>query len=516
MSNEPQPVESGGSVSEEIPPEHVVSPALRKRLQQCFEHGRKLITQEKRDHDYANTMFAECVVKDPNNLVYVEAFLDNLQHKYQQNKRGARSLLGGSGGRGDFRKAVARKDWVDVLRRGPELLRTNPWDVSTLRAMAQACEAFRYNEVELRYLKNALDANPRDVDVNRHCARSLSRMGQFDQAIACWHRIEELKPNDPEPSKQIADLTIERTRARAGYGPPTSSRRGAAPSTKKTDDSEKTKTAASVPKSHGAPNEPAHHRTATSPRGAAPREITLTPIQRLEQAIAEDATIVENYLELIDVYAADRRLAEAERVLHRARSAAPGDLDVLRKGEELVLLRARHQLEVASQRAEREPTADSRELVDRFREQMARVELEVYDARSRRFPNEAEWKFRVGQSLKRLGNHREAAERFQQARSDGRYAAEATLELGACLQHLKQFVKALHCYQRSAEKAAQDASADGTALHKLALYRAGSLAAAMREWATAERVFKQLVAIDPAYKDAKTRLDKLASIDDKG
>src|SRR5262245_52282246 len=66
---------------------HLVNPALRRRLQQCYEHGTKLASQETYDFDYAHTLFAECVVKDPGNVTYIEAMLANLQRKYDNNKR---------------------------------------------------------------------------------------------------------------------------------------------------------------------------------------------------------------------------------------------------------------------------------------------------------------------------------------------------------------------------------------------------------------------------------------------
>ena len=64
--------------------------------------------------------------------------------------------------------------------------------------MAEACEALEYREAELRYLKMALEANPKDPEVNRHCAKSLQRTGLFDQAIVCWHRVEEALKDDVE------------------------------------------------------------------------------------------------------------------------------------------------------------------------------------------------------------------------------------------------------------------------------------------------------------------------------
>jgi len=47
--------------------------------------------------------------------------------------------------------------------------------------------------------------------VNRLCGIALGKRGQFDQAIACWHRVEQAKPDDEEPKRAIASLAVEKT-----------------------------------------------------------------------------------------------------------------------------------------------------------------------------------------------------------------------------------------------------------------------------------------------------------------
>jgi tetratricopeptide (TPR) repeat protein len=201
-------------------------------------------------------------------------------------------------------------------------------------------------------------------------------------------------------------------------------------------------------------------------------------------------------------------------VLQRAHSALPGNTDILEKGEELAILRIKHQLKVAEKRAAADGTASANELVEQIRSNLVRLELEITDARSQRYPEDAGLKHKVGLCLKRMGNYREAALRFQESRNDEQLYVPATLELGECLQHLRQFVKALHCYQRAAEKSAE--APESAEIHQLALYRAGVLATGLKEWETAERHLQELAAQDPDYKDVRKRLDKLREIRDKG
>lgn len=508
--------QSADELAVEIPPEHVVSAPLRRALQQCYDRGKALLAKDTPDHDYANTMFTECVVKDPSNLVYVDAFLDNLQNKYKNNKRGARSLGFGGGKKSEFKKALHAKNWVQLLKVGPELLKTNPWDVATLRAMAQACEIYRYNEVELRYLKNALDANPKDVEVNRHCAQSLARMGQFDQAIACWHRIEELKPNDPDAAKMVGELTVEKTRMRA-MGVTMVPRRSAASGSTSAAPAAKANAAAAANTAPTAAESTGHSAADESPAPQR-REIQLTPVQRLERAISLEPTLVENYLELAEIYISEQKFADAHRVIQRGQQAAPGALDLVEKAAQLEIRQCKHQLRIAEKRAAKEDTPAARELVDQLKQNLLRIELQAAHAQADRYPEDLQAKFTLAMALKRLGNYRQAADQFQAAREHPDQQVVATLELGECLQHLKQYVKALHCYQRAAEKADRAASdrEDSADWQKLALYRAGVLAMGLKDWPVATSTLEQLVQLDAGYRDAAARLDKVRSMSDKG
>ena len=491
MATDRTSVQSDISAAEN-PEQDAISPALRRRLQKCFEHGTQQFKQLKCDHDYANTMFTECVVHDPGNLVYVEAYLDNLQRKYKDNKKGA--AIKGFGGKGAFKKALAHKEWREVLKLGPEQLKTNPWDVPTLRGMAEACAGLHYNEIELRYLKNALDARLKDRQVNRHCALSLARMGQFDQAIACWHRIEEIKRYDAEAAKMISELSVRRTQHMAGMDEEGHTATGrvvldeAAPQSKPEPQSEPEK------------QEPPAHR-----------EVQLTPRQQLEHAIQQEPAEINNYLRLAELLCGERRYAEAEPVLSRALSVSGGDPQIRERLEDAQIGRAHVQVSIAEKRASVQQTEESQELVGQMREQLNRLELDIYQQRNERHPAEARWKFELGVRLKRAGNYKEAIKLLQQVQGDPRQQAAAVLELGESFQHLKKYQQALDYYQQAAQLTAQD----DPQRHKLAHYRAGVLATGLKDLDRAQQHLMELSRLDPDYRDVAARLDKIRKIRDK-
>ena len=393
------------------------------------------------------------------------------------------------GGKGPIKKAVAKENWEQVLKLAPDALKANPWDVATLRAVAEACAAFGYHQAELRYLKNALVPNPQDAAVNRHCALSLARIGQFDQAISCWTRVDETKRGDEEAQRMISELQIAKTvgvsRDRDEDTRPSARRR--------------------------AQRQAEADSAAESPTER--REITLTRRQELERAVANNPTDVETYFELADLHIAAQRLGDAAHVLNKASAASGGNFKVRERLEDIEVLRKQEQIAIAEQRVAADADGDAQDLVVQLKEDLNRYELEVLNSRAERYPKDLETQFQLGVRLRKAGNYREAIPMLTEAAKLESQQSNALVELGECLQRTKQYDKALECYLRSVEAAV---ATEDVELQKLARYRSGVLAAGLHNYAAAEEHLTALVALDPAYKDAAPRLDKIREIRHKG
>jgi tetratricopeptide (TPR) repeat protein len=268
----------------------------KSRLAACFERGRHAARD--RNYAYAKELMAVCVSEAPESLQYAEAFLATLKASFGSDRKKAGHLLALKGAK-EFKKALADKDWRNAIRLGAAMLSSDPWDGPTLRGMAEACEGLHYNEVELVYLKQALDAAPKDVEVNRHCARSLARMGQFDQAIACWHRVEEIRGKDAEAAEMVLRLTQEKMQYPGGRPP----------------EAPKPSPPLNSPPSNESP-EPA----AAAPVMAEPLDVVPeTPRQKLERLIQADPANLAHYLKLTEQLLEAKHFDEAERLLIKAR-----------------------------------------------------------------------------------------------------------------------------------------------------------------------------------------------------
>jgi tetratricopeptide (TPR) repeat protein len=229
--------------SEETPPtspEHLdkdgeqglpqLTPAKRKRLQQAFEAANNQMRQGQ--HDYAHELFSQCVLGDPANPAYVQSFLANLKQKYNNNKKGSNlAAFTGFGARAKVKTAAMKKDWLTVLKRGLDTLKLNPWHVRTLRHLARACDELGCLDSQLWFLRTALEHDPKDPDVNRECAMALKGKKQYDQAIACWHRVEQARPGNEEAARPLPAFRWRRrssreNTARTGAGPRAAARAG--------------------------------------------------------------------------------------------------------------------------------------------------------------------------------------------------------------------------------------------------------------------------------------------------
>ncbi|BBO35577.1 hypothetical protein PLANPX_5189 [Lacipirellula parvula] len=256
------------------------------RLEECYARGSQLAHRE-RNYPYAHELFTQCVIAAPGNPQYADAFLQNLRRLFPRKQSPAWQAIA-KRRNVPLKKKLAAGEWEDAMRLGIDLLRQDPWNVDVLRAMATSCEHLHCNESELVYLKQALNSAPRNVEVNRHCALSLARMGQFDQAIACWHRIESIAPRNREAAEMISRLCQERLRYPDGKpSVADAASRGSAPCAEE----------------------------AAQAMEMAP--VVLSPIETLERAIAQAPNASENYLRLAELHVERGRYLDAQSVLYR-------------------------------------------------------------------------------------------------------------------------------------------------------------------------------------------------------
>jgi len=481
-------------------------PAVRQRLDQVFQHARRSF--DKGDHDYAHDLYAQCVSEDRVNLAYAQHFRANLTKKWGAGKKS--SSFGGllsKTSRGAIEKAAAKGKWEDAFAAGCAGLKKNPGDVGALQALAAACGELESVDCQLFYLRWAMDIDPTDVESNRQAAAALASIGEFDQAIACWKRVQQQKPNDEESAKQIARLSVEKTIHQGGYNT----------ELLKKASGETTITTPRVA-------DLASKESDGTPRQSRSGETTLVEGEaddfdaqekRLLEKIADSPGAEANYLELAELYASEDRLQDAERLLNKALSTIGGSGDsVIRdRLEDFHLRRVRRQVEIAQTKFEKQRTTEAKELLARMVKQANQAELDVYVVRAGRSPGDTRLQFELGLRQKRMGDYRGAINSFQAARGDSQRAAETQILLGECFQHIDQYKLAISSYEAAVEasRTTSSGSASGE-VRKLALYRVGVLAMGLKDYDRADQRLTELAGLDFSYRDVADRLDKIAAM----
>jgi len=457
---------------EEKPDKSELTPAKRARLQKLFEHGNKQVTQGQ--HDYATDLFTQCVLADPLNLEYVQAYVNNLQKKYGNNRSGRKmAQLFERAARTAVKKALVAKEWDEVIKQGLKVLTVNPWDKNTLLAMAAATEKKGNLEIAQHYLKWARVAAPDDPDINKACALSAAAARQFDVAIAMWHKVAQARPDDGEPQRAIASLTVQKTVTLGGF---------------REDEDGK------IVDSHAQSKEQ-KLETETDD------EEDLAPEEKLLQKIKADPKNMAGYIELAQLYIHKGDYKKAEKVYAQAYKVSGGNEDIREHWEDIQLRRVRMKMIQADKQGEQE-------LARKLRKDLIGKELEVYKGRCERMPNNLGLKYQLGYRYQLAGQPNEAIKLYQQARNDPRHKGDCLLRLGECFQKIKQNRLAMSHYEMAIVEIADREEES----KKRALYLAGRMALFLKNVDKAEQYLTQLAGMDFTFRDVSDLVAKVSNL----
>ncbi|MCE5267844.1 MAG: hypothetical protein LLG00_08155 [Planctomycetaceae bacterium] len=461
MASDERPVEAPRRGREPL------APVKRKRLEKVYEVADKkaAAAATPADFEYATKLLAECVSGDPANPVWVNRYLENLQKRYGNNKKGAPlAQFKERGARSAMKKALTQQQYDEVIRQGLKVLAVNPWDLSALILMATAANKSGDRDCESCYLKSALIGSPKDPAANRLMAIWFSDRGLIDQSIVFWHRVEEAVPHDEEAKRTIASLTVQKqhTSGRFEEEDEASRRRKA-----KTQEQEK-----------------------------------LSLEQILQRKVQSDPNDTAPLLELGQYYLNSDRFAEADAVLRKAHQLAPDDPDIRDKWDDCQLRRLRQGIVKAS-----DPESKKK-----LEQQYYEHEVQIYQNRVARNPNNLAFKYELGYRYMKTKRYPEAIRELQAAEGDPRRKGICMLVLGECFQQIKQYDLAKKHY----ELALEELSERDTDNRKKALYLAGRLTLHMRDLEAAKKHLTTLAAMDFTYKDVSQLLDKLARLRDNG
>jgi tetratricopeptide (TPR) repeat protein len=444
-------------------------------------------------HDRANELLVQCVRQQPTSAEFVEAFLNNLKLRTDLPKAVVENLAALDA---NLARVYQAKVWAEVVPLALDRLGVPPPHTSAFLALADAAAAERHPDVEQLYLAAAYEADPNSIEVLCRRATCAARLDRFEEAIALWERVEELDPHDNDSARIVARLTIDRSRCQAGLET-------------KTCETPVVVAGTAVSKSGNQPPPDSAKSTEWQLPCELPHltaAIKRTPIQQLEVAVREYPTNGELYLQLASLYLAKGREYDAERLLIKGREEAPDDVRVRHLWEDVSMLRMNSRVTAAQQQMETDNGPAPRAALADVRSKRDRQELEVYQQRCKREPENAKLQHQLGLRLKRAGKLEEAIRRFEAAITDPAERPAAAFAMGECLHQAGRLAEALRAYRQSADAANGPTQAEW---RKRALYQAAELAGRAKLIRRARRYVGDLLRYDPHDHRAATLLADL-------
>lgn len=452
-------------------------------LTERFEQGCQFAEQGR--FSEAIAVLSECAAGEPNSADFVDAWLKALS------KTPAAEVENCPAAFAKLTELAAEEHWDEVLQQGQLLLRDFPRRVSLLQLLATASASLGYFEAADCYLAAALQLAPAQADLLRQRAKLLAQLRRYDEALAAWMELERVSPEDQGVPGAIASLAIERSRRRNGLK-------------RRVEDFRATEPKPRVrQQTKSEPAEKVFGSLATPV--AAVASVQLTQIQELELAVREFPSHAANYLQLTPLYLERGRDQDAERMLNRARAATAHDPRIVELWEQVAVKCFEDRVLQARRDAAEHPSAQTQTALAQLLRERDRLETAVFSSRLQREPNNLALQYELGVRLKRSAKLHEAMKHLQLGLGDAIERAPAAFELGECYLQLGDVPQALQHYRIAAEAAL----AEQAACRKAALYQASVLTLRMKLWKNAARYLRELVRVDPKYRDAAGLLQNL-------
>ncbi|QDU31165.1 Tetratricopeptide repeat protein [Anatilimnocola aggregata] len=453
--------------------------AIRTR----FEQANRLVAAGQ--FSEAAAIFAECVSGEPANSDFVDSWLLALSRAPVPQPLDVRSAPFAA-----LASLATNEEWDQVLQRGIPLLNEFPRRVPLLQTMATASASLGYFEAADCYLEAAIALAPDQADLLRQRAKLLAQLRRYDEALTTWMAVERVSPEDAGAAGAIASLAIERSRRRNGLKRRSEDYRAAEPKPRVRPD--QIQPAARVFGSLAMP---------TTTNAPVPR----TLIQELELAVREFPSHAQNYLQLAPLYLERNREQDAERMLNRGRAATDNDPRVVALWEDVAMKVSEERVALARQDANEHPSEATQNALAQALRERDRLEIAVFTSRSQREPEKLALQYELGVRLKRASKLRDAIKYLTAALGDAVERAPAAFELGECLLQQGEVAQAMHFYRQAADTAL----AEQAHFRKQALYQLSLLATRMKLLKAAVRYLKELLRIDPRYRDAAAMLQSI-------
>ena len=464
-----------------------MSDPLENAARDWFKKGSEALKKE--NWDFAAECFFNSIKMQPDNKVFRQTRHGSLEKMYDNNGTGGRmASMRLMTVRGKIKKSKMQKNWKAVDLAAEEGLGINPWDAQLYAELGESAVQQENMDVAQYAWGKAVKYDRANIAYNRALGKVLRECGEYMAARDCFKRIYEADPKDAEARAMMSKLDAESVMDRGGY--------------ERAESTRDVKTEKEAPRN--AYEEDRKARKGQQSQADAPGESIETD---LRHAIRKDADNINHYLRLADYYRKERNLPSALELYNQALEKDDGNTDILELKEDVELDLLRDKLADASELARKNPEKKRpAEKVAALKKQLIVRELEIFEPRIERHPQNMKMRFELADRYRRTKQYKRAIPLYQQAVADIRLSHDALVWLGECFVRNNQ----LKLAQRQFVKALDALNAgDHPDPFKRAHYWLGRIAEKARSNDEAETHYTEILSVDYSYLDVQRRLEEL-------
>ncbi len=455
---------------------------LSGRTKTLFDYAQKAIQQ--RNHDYAIELFRMLLLEDPG-CEEVRQMLRQCQvekHKGMTNKttKAINDVVAAIMINTKGQLLIGKKKWSEALDLAEAQLSNNPFNPAVLKFFYGIAEKVGLSKSGGEALELCLYQTPKDAMLIKQVAAHYQRANDSVKVLRYMQRLANLKPSDLEVQNALKQATAAAAMQQGKWETAGSYR-----------DIMKNKKEAAA-------NE--------QEQGTAHDDETLqSMIKQIEDQITITAS-ASNYKRLADLYKQGRMFEQAidayQKSIEKLGSFDPSVDDSITE-----CLMGRFDDAIAQWKDHIRTHPDQKEEADEqikaIEQQREETVFERYRQRSERYPNNANYRFALGELYFAREMYDEALAEFQVSARNPQLRQKATIFLGKSMM-----AKGLHAFaiEQFQKAQAEYLIMDGT--KKELLYNLGTAYEAAGQKENALSTFKEIFSVDINYRDVSQRIEK--------
>lgn len=362
---------------------------------------------------------------------------------------------------------------LQALELAEKALDADPTSPTTLRFLAKAASDSGLPSIAIQALATAVRLYPNNVPILTELSQAYAANDEFQQALSTWQQVKQINPNDMAVDTELKRLVTLAAMQDGKWEQAKSSR-----------DLIKNKDQAQLLEQQ-------------SRVGSKDVAALQNQIRSAEQLVAKQETNA-NLISLAGLYRRNKQYEKALATYQRSIDVS-GVLDpsIEESMTEISCTIFDDKMAALAGQAGQEAA------IAEFQQQRNEMLLKRLITRVERYPNDANYRFDLGEMYWRLNNFDQAMQEFQSAQKSPQYRVRTLAYMGKCM--LKKNLPELALEQF---KLALEGLDKNDPIRKDALYQIGCTCEEINRPDDALAAFRELYSVDVNYLDVGDRLQK--------